>query len=108
MFPSGILTERQSLSAHRAAKPQQPSHSVRNAGNNGDLSVAQVAISDAVRPDINTANSRKPRETFGSLPPRAKNIGAIDNSAHAPPVTNPQKSSRAFSATTISVKCEEL
>jgi hypothetical protein len=83
-------------------------YSARNAGNNGDLSAARVATSEAVSPDTNTASSNKPSETWGKLPPRAKNTGAIASKAHRVPVNNPQMSSIKFSANTIRVKCEAL
>lgn len=42
--------------------PTAERYSARSAGNNGDLSAAQVATSDATSPDINTASSNKPSE----------------------------------------------
>jgi hypothetical protein len=61
-----------------------------------------------MRPDINTASSNKPSEIFGNLPPRSKNTGAIASRAQTVPVTSPDKSNKAFSAITMSVKWEEL
>lgn len=80
------------------------SYSARNAGSNGDLRAAQVARSDAMRPDINTASNNKPSEIFGNLPPRSKNTGAMANNAQRVPVTNPEKSRKAFSEIIISMK----
>ena len=87
---------------------QASNHSARSAGSKGERNAAHVATIDAVNPDINTASSNKPSEKLGSCAWREKNTGAMASRAQAVPVTNPQKSSSAFSATTISVKCEEL
>ena len=72
-----------------------------SAGSSGDFNAAQVAINEAIRPDINTASSKTPSEIFGNLPPRSKNTGAIASSAQTVPVIKPQNSKSAFSATTM-------
>ena len=43
-----------------------------------------------------------------TCPPRAKSAGATANSAQTMPVNNPQPSNNAFSATTISIRCDGL
>src|SRR5687767_15901148 len=79
-------------------------HSPRRAGNRGDRRAAQVASKDAIKPDINTASSRTPRDMLGNRPPRSMKTGAIASNAHNAPVTSPASNRKAFSATTINVK----
>ena len=79
-------------------------YSARNAGRSGESIAAQVAKTDAVKPEINTPINNKPRLTPGSCAEREKNTGAIATSAQTVPVTSPQQSSSAFSTITISAK----
>src|SRR5262249_40819426 len=81
-------------------------HSARNAGSNGERITALTATIEAASPVNNTASSNNPRETADNRPPRAISAGMIASIAHKTPVNNPQPSSRAFSAITISDRCD--
>src|SRR5262249_60432918 len=82
-------------------------YSVRNAGSNGERITALTATSEAANPVSATASNSNPNETADNRPPRAISAGMIASSAHNTPVSNPQPSSKAFSAITISDRCDD-
>lgn len=67
-----------------------------------------VAMMEATSPDSRTANSNKPKERVEKCPLLEKKAGAIASSAESVPVSRPQPTRKAFSVTTIKVKCRAL
>lgn len=84
------------------------SHSDRKAGSNGERSAAMVATIEAMSPITRTVDSSTPKERVETWPLPEKKAGAIARIAASVPVTSPQQTRKAFSVTTINVKCFEL